>query len=102
MTGEIEKLTKTLLNQPVKVEVTPVSSTAGSVGQSVYFVNKANKAKLLLHLLKDPNIVSALIFTKTKHGANKLAETLRDAGENLRGHSRQQKPVGPPARPEPV
>lgn len=81
MPGEIEKLTKTLLNQPVKVEVTPVSSTVDSVKQLVYFVNKANKAKLLLHLLKNPEIVSALVFMKTKHGANKLVGALRAAGE---------------------
>jgi ATP-dependent RNA helicase RhlE len=81
MPGEIEKLTQTLLNQPVKVEVTPVSSAADSVEQLVYFVNKANKTKLLLHLLENRKIVSALIFTRTKHGANKLTDALRAAGE---------------------
>lgn len=81
MPGEIEKLTKTLLKQPVKVKVAPVSSTVDSVEQLVYFVNKANKAKLLLYLLENSEIVSALVFMKTKHGANKLAEKLRAAGE---------------------
>ncbi|WP_073079223.1 DEAD/DEAH box helicase [Sporobacter termitidis] len=82
MPAEIEKLTKKILTDPVKVTVTPVSSTVDSIEQSVYFVNKANKTKLLIHLLKNTGIVSALVFTKTKHGANNLAETLRAAGES--------------------
>ncbi len=81
MPREIEKLAQTLLSSPVKVEVTPASTTVDSIEQSVYFVNKANKTKLLLHLLENPEIVSALVFTRTKHGANKLAEKLRDAGQ---------------------
>lgn len=81
MPSEIEKLARTLLKDPVKVAVTPVSSTVDSISQAVYFVNKSNKTKLLIHLLKDPSIVSALIFTRTKHGANKLNEALQAAGE---------------------
>lgn len=81
MPHEIEKLTKKLLKDPVRVAVTPVSSTVESIDQSVYFVNKSNKTKLLIHLLKDKDIVSALVFSRTKHGANKLTEALRDAGE---------------------
>ncbi len=80
MPGEIEKLTKTLLKQPVKVEVTPAASTVDSIDQSIYLVNKCNKAKLLLHLLENSDIVSALVFTRTKHAANKLAYTLLNKG----------------------
>jgi len=81
MPAEIEKLTKRILTDPVKVAVTPVSSTVDSIEQRVYFVNKSNKSKLLIHLLKSPEIVSLLVFTRTKHGANKLAEELQAAGE---------------------
>ncbi len=80
MPAEIEKLTKTILTDPVKVKVTPVSSTVDSIEQSVYFVGKANKTKLLIHLLKDEAIVSALVFSRTKHGANKIAKILLQAG----------------------
>ena len=81
MPPEIEKLTKKILKNPVKVAVTPVASTVDSIDQSVYFVNKKNKTKLLIHLLQNPDIYSALVFTRTKHGANKLCESLRVAGE---------------------
>jgi ATP-dependent RNA helicase RhlE len=81
MPPEIEQLTKRILHNPVKVAVTPVSSTVETIGQYVYFVAKADKTKLLLHLLKNPDIFSALVFTRTKHGANKLAEALQAAGE---------------------
>lgn len=81
MPAEIEKLTKRILSNPVKVAVAPVSSTVDRIDQSVYFVGKANKTKLLIHLLKNPDIYSVLVFTRTKHGANKLAEALTEAGE---------------------
>jgi ATP-dependent RNA helicase RhlE len=81
MPPDIEKMEDRLLNDPVKVAVTPVSSTVDIVEQLVYYVNKSNKTKLLIHLLKDAGIYSALVFTRTKHGANKLTEALREAGE---------------------
>jgi ATP-dependent RNA helicase RhlE len=84
MPGEIEKLTTKILSDPVKVAVTPVSSTVDNIEQSVYFVDKQNKTKLLIHLLKNSGnaeIVSALVFTRTKHGANKLTAALRAEGE---------------------
>jgi ATP-dependent RNA helicase RhlE len=81
MPAEIEKLTKKILTDPVKVAVSPVSSTVDSINQMVFFVNKSNKTKLLIHLLKDPDIYSALVFTRTKHGANRLAEALQASGE---------------------
>lgn len=81
MPSEIEQMTKRILTNPVKITVTPVASTVDSIDQSVYFVNKANKTKLLMNLLKNPDIFSALVFTRTKHGANKLTEALRAGGE---------------------
>lgn len=80
MPPDIVALSDKILNQPVKVEVTPVSSTADTINQSVYYVDKANKKALLTHLLKDDNIESALIFTRTKHGANKVTKDLSKAG----------------------
>ena len=80
MPAAIEKLTKTILNDPVRVAVAPVSSTVDTVEQSVYFVNKQNKIPLLIHLLKDRAMVSALVFSRTKHGADKIARKLTQAG----------------------
>ena len=81
MPPEIEKLTHRILNNPEKIAVTPVASTVDSVEQQVYYVNKSNKTKLLLWILQDQSIYSALVFTRTKHGANKLADYLKAAGE---------------------
>lgn len=80
MPPEILKLAHTILKDPVSVKVTPVSSTVDTVGQSLYYVPKEQKRNLLLHLLQDKKIKNALVFTKTKHGANKVAETLAKAG----------------------
>ena len=80
MPAEIERLTHKILTDPVKVAVTPVSSTVDTIKQSVYFVNKKNKTKLLIHLLKDEAIVSALVFSRTKHGANQITKDLMLAG----------------------
>ena len=79
MPPEIAKLSSSILNNPVRVEVTPVSSTAEKVKQAVYFVEKNDKRSLLIHLLKDASIVSALVFTRTKHGADKIAKELNRA-----------------------
>ncbi|HHM20954.1 MAG TPA: DEAD/DEAH box helicase [Bacteroidetes bacterium] len=80
MPKEIARLASDILTDPVKVAVTPVSSTAEKVEQVVYFVEKKKKKKLLVELLKDPAIVSALVFTRTKHGANRVARDLSRAG----------------------
>jgi ATP-dependent RNA helicase RhlE len=80
MPKEIERLTERILTDPVKIAVTPVSSTVDTIDQSVYFVNKANKTKLLIHLLKNEEIVSALVFSRTKHGANKIARDISGTG----------------------
>lgn len=76
----IEKLTKAILKDPVKVEVTPVSSTTERIKQEVYFVDNSNKTNLLIHLLKDKEIESALVFSRTKHGADKIVGSLGKAG----------------------
>ena len=76
MPEQVAELSGTLLVDPVKVEVTPESPTVDAIEQSVYYVDKENKRRLLLYLLKDPTIVSALVFTRTKHGADRVAREL--------------------------
>ena len=73
-------LAHTMLHEPVSVKVTPVSSTVDTVKQSLYYVDKPHKRNLLLHILENRDVQSALVFTKTKHGANKVAEVLAKAG----------------------
>lgn len=80
MPPEIQQLAGILLKDPVKVEVTPVSSTADTVQQSLYYVEKQNKRALLIHLLQDENIRSVLVFARTKHGADRVARDLTRAG----------------------
>jgi ATP-dependent RNA helicase RhlE len=76
MPPEIVKLANTILKNPLKVEVTPVSSTADTIKQFIYFVDKGNKNALLIDVLKDKNIKTALVFTRTKHGADKAVKVL--------------------------
>jgi len=66
MPKEIMSLADSILNNPVKIEVTPVSSTADTVKQFVYFVSSSNKKHLLVEILKDEKIKAILIFTRTK------------------------------------
>jgi len=80
MPKEISKLTDAILLKPVKVEVTPVSSTVDTIKQSVYLVEKKDKKSLLIHLLKDKSIDSVLVFSRTKHGANKITGDLVKVG----------------------
>jgi ATP-dependent RNA helicase RhlE len=80
MPGEIKQLANMLLKNPVKVEVTPVASTVDTIQQSLYYVEKQNKKLLLTHLLEDPTIESVLVFTKTKHGADRIARDLNRKG----------------------
>lgn len=80
MPTEIAKLADDLLKNPAKVEITPVSSTVDIIEQAVYYVNKSNKIHLLIHLLKNESIVSALVFSRTKHGADKIVKALEKAG----------------------
>jgi ATP-dependent RNA helicase RhlE len=76
MPPEIIKLANAILVNPVKVSVTPVSSTVDIIQQVVYFVDKVNKNSLLLDILKDTNIETVLVFTRTKHGADKVVKFL--------------------------
>lgn len=80
MPPEIAQLADSLLKSPVKVEITPVSSTVERISQSVYFVDKPNKQNLLNDLLQDTSIASALVFTRTKHGADRVARGLNRIG----------------------
>jgi ATP-dependent RNA helicase RhlE len=92
MPAEISSLANTILTHPVRVEVTPVSSTANTIRQAVYFVEKPKKRSLLLHLLKDQSIETALVFTRTKHGADKVTKDLKQAGveaEAIHGNKSQ-------------
>jgi ATP-dependent RNA helicase RhlE len=76
MPPEAQKLADVLLKNPATVAVAPVSKTADNIAQSVYLVEKNDKRALLLALLEDPAMKRALVFTRTKHGANRVAEHL--------------------------
>lgn len=92
MPTEIKKLVNSILNDPIKITVTPDSLTVDLIEQFVYFVSKANKKNLLVHLLKNKEIISALIFSRTKHGANKIVKDLIQAGiqaEAIHGNKSQ-------------
>ena len=92
MPPEIIKLSGTILHNPAKVSVTPESTTAETVTQYVYFVDKGNKNALLLHVLADKNIKTALVFTRTKHGADKVVKVLNRSGvkaEAIHGNKAQ-------------
>ncbi|MEY4383096.1 MAG: hypothetical protein RI995_638 [Bacteroidota bacterium] len=92
MPPEIVSLASTILRNPVKVTVTPVSSTVEIINQSVCFVDKNNKYNLLLSFLEDTNIKTVLVFTRTKHGADKVVKILLKAGitaEAIHGNKSQ-------------
>ena len=76
MPPAIVELSSKILTNPAKVEVTPPSSTAHMINQSVYFVDKHNKKELLKDILKDKKIERVLVFTRTKHGADKVVKDL--------------------------
>lgn len=77
---EIRELAKSLVKNPVQVSVTPKNSTAAAVTQLIHPVDKAKKAALLTHLIKEGDWQQALVFSRTKHGANKLTKQLDAAG----------------------
>jgi ATP-dependent RNA helicase RhlE len=80
MPKSVQGLANNLLDDPVRVEVAPAATTAEKVDQQVLFVASDNKRNLLSHLLKDPSIERVLIFTRTKHRANRVAKHLVDMG----------------------
>ncbi|MDZ4724887.1 MAG: DEAD/DEAH box helicase [Leptospira sp.] len=80
MPPDIEKLAGSILVHPIRIDVTPVSSTVELIAQSVMYVDKDHKKDLLLSLFKDKALNRVIVFTKTKHGANKVAELLAKNG----------------------
>ena len=80
MPPEISELVNSLLKKPVRVAVDPVSSPVEAIRQSVYQVDKINKTRLLAHLMEERGAKNALVFTRTKHGANKVARDLVKLG----------------------
>jgi ATP-dependent RNA helicase RhlE len=89
---DIMKLANTILKNPVSVAVTPISSTTTLVKQSVYYVKKESKRNLLKHILKSATIESALVFTRTKRGADKVVKELNSNGikaEAIHGNKSQ-------------
>jgi len=92
MPTEIGELANSILNNPVRIDVTPVSSTVDIIEQSLYCVDRGNKVNLLVHILRDKNIESALVFSRTKHGANKIVASLEKVGlkaEAIHGNKSQ-------------
>ena len=80
MPPEVMELVDGLLHDPVKVAVDPISSPVEVIDQCIYFVDKGNKTKLLAQIVNEKNIRSALVFSRTKHGANKIAQDLNKQG----------------------
>ncbi len=76
MPPDIALLSKNMLKNPAKIQIEPVSSTVDTIEQYLYYVDKVSKKDLLLHILQDKAIVSALIFTRTKHGADRVVKQL--------------------------
>jgi ATP-dependent RNA helicase RhlE len=79
MPPDIQQMAGQWLQDPVEVAVTPESITVAAIEQCVYFVDKGNKTRLLQHLIDEQEMNRALVFTRTKHGANRLAEKLDKA-----------------------
>jgi ATP-dependent RNA helicase RhlE len=80
MPNDVADLAKGLLKDPVRVEVVPQSTTAERIDQKLYFVARGHKRALLAQLLGAPEMTRAIVFTRTKHGANRLAEQLEKDG----------------------
>ena len=92
MPPEIVRLAGTIVHKPVKVEVTPSASTVDIINQFVYFIDKGNKNALLIELLKNEDIKTALVFTRTKYGADKVAKVLKRkniSAESIHGDKAQ-------------
>lgn len=92
MPAEIEKLANSILKNPIKIMVTPASSTVEIIEQELYYVDNGNKVNLLIDLLKNKDIISALVFSRTKHGANRIVKNLGKAGlvaEAIHGNKSQ-------------
>jgi len=79
MPPDIEKLANTILKNPAKVAITPISSTVDTIEQYLYYVDKRSKKDLLIYILSDKSIESALVFSRTKHGADRIVRMLSKA-----------------------
>ncbi len=91
MPSDIAKLANEILKNPEKVEIAPQGRTVEKIDQRVYFVNSATKRALLSHLLTGQrSLERVIVFTRTKRGANRVAEALEDRGVRVRGDPRQQ------------
>ena len=88
----IRALADSLLSSPASIQVTPRNSTVEAVAQTAHPVDAARKAELLVHLVKEGNWFQVLVFTRTKHGANKLAARLEKSEVAGPGDPRQQEP----------
>ena len=77
MPENILKLSRQILIEPKKIAVNPVSSTAETIQQYLYYTNKSSKNELLLYILKDEKINQILVFSRTKHGADRIVRNLR-------------------------
>ncbi len=80
MPGEVETLALSILHDPVTVKVDPVTSTVDSIHQSLYMVDKENKKLLLAHLIRQAQVVNALVFVRTRHGADRVQRELDKVG----------------------
>jgi ATP-dependent RNA helicase RhlE len=92
MAPEIRKVADAWLKDPVNIEVTPVASTVDTIEQSVVFIEKRQKLALLTHYLRETPWTRALVFTRTKHGADKVARGLVKAGiqaDSIHGNKTQ-------------
>ena len=92
MPGDIARLAHEILKTPEKVEIAPQGRTVEKIDQSVYFVNAASKRALLSHLLADSALERVIVFTRTKRGANRVAEALEKTGvssEAIHGNKSQ-------------
>jgi ATP-dependent RNA helicase RhlE len=92
MPGDVAKLASEILKNPERVEIVPQGRTVEKVDQRVYFVNAASKRALLSHLLADETLERVIVFTRTKRGANRVAEALEDRGvrsEAIHGNKSQ-------------
>jgi len=92
MPKEISHLADDILNNPIKIEVTPVSSTAEKVSQAIFFVEKSDKKNLLITILGNKKMEQVLVFTRTKHGADRVVRELINSGitaEAIHGNKAQ-------------
>jgi ATP-dependent RNA helicase RhlE len=92
MPADIVQLAASILHAPQRIEVAPPATTVERVEQFVYFVDKASKRRLLVEILRSPSIERALVFTRTKHGADRVSKDLHRQGieaEAIHGNKRQ-------------